>query len=67
MVGEAIVKLLNEALVWDRDAVATLIDQRVPANGLRDHPTIQCWAPDFKSEPSVGLLGILNGVKNCCR
>lgn len=64
-----VVRLLNEAVKVDRQAVQDLIECRVPCNkGLADHPTIQVSAFDEQTgEPTpgeykVGLLGILNGL-----
>jgi hypothetical protein len=53
-----VVRLLNDCLALDRDAVQLLIDNRVPCNGaLLDHPTVQCG-----QSGTVGMLGILNGL-----
>lgn len=53
----SMITFLNDLLTYDRDAVAALIESRVPCNSaLMDHPTVQ-----VSFEGQVGLLGILNG------
>ena len=53
------VRLLNEVLALDPDAMNQLISSRVPCNeSLADHPTIQVHGDPV----SVGLLGFLNGL-----
>ena len=55
---EETLRFLNELLEVDRDAVAALIEQRVPCNkAMCEHATVQV---DEKGH--VGLLGILNGL-----
>lgn len=55
--------ILNEAMLLDPIAVRALIETRVPCNeALADHPTIQVHDPEDGSGPSVGFLGILNGI-----
>lgn len=55
-----VVRVLNEALKADHDAIATLVDYRVPCNEeLTEHPTIQVQC---NLRPMVGILGILNGI-----
>lgn len=54
---DAAIAVLNQALEADPEAVAGLVNHRVPCNAkLAAHPTIQV-GPD-----GVGLLGILNGL-----
>lgn len=51
-------ELLNEALRLDPDAIDALFRHRVPCNeSLAAHPSIQ-----VTTEPTVGLLGLLNGL-----
>ena len=53
------ITILNEAYAADPVAVGALIEHRVPCNtALADHPTITVAG----EEPSVGLLGIINGI-----
>ncbi len=56
------VEFLNELVAVDRDAMAALIEARVPCNsGLADHPHVQVQADDGNG-CVVGLMGILNGL-----
>jgi hypothetical protein len=65
--AEHVVKILNEALALDYDAVYALVENRVPTAKFIDHPTIQVMkqvnpnAPHY-NEYVVGLIGILNGL-----
>ncbi len=55
------VKVLNEALECDREAITELVNMRVECNdGLSAHPTIQVGM--FKDVHKVGVLGLLNGA-----
>lgn len=57
------IRLLNEALKLDPQAVTALIEHRVPCNDqLADHPSIQCGHPPDQPTARVGLLGLLNGI-----
>lgn len=70
------IRLLNEALAADRDAMEKLISNRVNCNEvLAKHPTIQVKAFAEKGSSygksevtgplirySVGMLGIINGI-----
>jgi hypothetical protein len=59
---ESAVELLNGMLEADRDAITVLITKRVLCNeNLANHPTVQVHDYD-NGTPSVGLLGILNGI-----
>jgi len=52
---------LNEIAKHDPVAMGKLIEARVPCNeALADHPTVQVDA--HEGSPTVGLLGILNGL-----
>jgi len=54
--------ILNELIKLDQKCAETLVSQRVPCNeSVADHPTIQVHQPPGE-KPSVGLLGILNGL-----
>jgi hypothetical protein len=55
--------VLNRATVADRDAIAALIEARVPCNqALADDPTIQVGSCREPGTYTVGLLGILSGI-----
>ena len=55
------VKLLNDCLELDRDAVDDLISQRIDCNeDLSDHPTVQ--VRKIGKSYKVGTLGLLNGL-----
>lgn len=57
---DTMIRFLNGLLELDSDAIARLIEVRVPCNkALAEHPTVQTLAE--KKIYSVGLLGILNG------
>ena len=59
---EDAIKVLNEALEIDCDAIKALIEYRVLCNEkLADHPSIQVRAYDPEGL-KVGLLGIINGL-----
>jgi hypothetical protein len=76
--AQDVVRLLNEALVADQDAITNLVNARVACNeALGGHPTIQVgrfpvggsWpepgSPNINTvgtERRVGILGILNGL-----
>jgi hypothetical protein len=54
------VKSLKEYLKLDPEAIQALVETRVPANeSLVSHPSVQV---NCEVQPSVGLLGILNGI-----
>lgn len=75
---EQAIEFLNNALTLDRKAITNLCNQRVICNfEILNHPTIQAgWWPkdgsmpdpgspnenDGKSEPRVGIIGIINGL-----
>lgn len=55
--------LLNELLAKDPESVNELISLRVPCNQeIADHPTVQVMCHPDINKPSVGMLGILNGL-----
>jgi len=55
--------LLNELLAIDYEAVKNLVSSRVRCNQtLADHPTVQARQYQGDEYPSVGLIGILNGL-----
>lgn len=55
------IDFLNELLKLDEPAITRLIESRVACNeDLTEHPTVQ--VQDVVGAPSVGLLGILNGL-----
>lgn len=57
------VDVLNRALCADPDAVAELVNARVPCNlSLAKDPTIQVAADGDGGTYRVGLLGIVNGI-----
>lgn len=56
-----VLNLLNELVEIDRDAMLKLLHSRVTfKEQMRDHPTVQMMIG--QDGPSVGLLGILNGL-----
>lgn len=60
--AEKTISFLNSLVELDKIAVSELVDSRVLCNSkLADHPTVQVrgYGP---VTPSVGLLGILNGL-----
>ena len=58
---DAAIKVLNEMVEADREAVQLLIETRVPCNdALADHPTVQVHSEHGRH--SVGLLGVINGL-----
>ena len=63
---EKVVKVLNDALKADPNAIHALLCNRVPCNReLVDHPTIVVESNPVmfdKNLYTVGMLGVLNGV-----
>jgi hypothetical protein len=58
---QSAVRLLNEALERDPDALTQLVNLRVACNEqLAQHPTIQVHK--FGEVHKVGILGLLNGA-----
>ena len=54
-------KILNQALTLDPDAMTRLVNLRVECNaGLAAHPTIQVGA--YNGIAKVGVLGLINGI-----
>lgn len=63
MTSDDIAQLLNEALERDRAAIHSLIINRVPTNSsMIEHPTIMVDPMPSEDFPTLGLLGILNGL-----
>jgi len=60
------IKVLNEALEADRDAVSKLMEAEVEVNAepFIDHPTIQVGHRDYDPDQPVILrpLGLINGL-----
>ena len=71
-IADRIIKLMNEALRLDQEAISALALNRVTCNEqLADHPSIQCGSlprpkagEDIQGNTgtTVGLVGILNGI-----
>lgn len=60
--SDMVLKVLNEALKADKDAVNGICQYRVPCNEeLAFHPTIQVKLTRLKRY-EVGFIGILNGI-----
>lgn len=60
---EATVKLLNEALRADPDAIRAVFNHRAPCNDtLADHPTIPIKSNPDGTDPEVSPLGLINGI-----
>ena len=59
-----VIEYLNGLLRVDREAIAELVDSRVPCNRkLADHPTVQVGlADEMPGCFEVGILGVLNGM-----
>ena len=67
-VADRIVAVLNGLLECDREAISTLVDQRVPCNAaLVAHPTCQVGRVNGPDDWRVGLLGVLNAVAGARR
>lgn len=59
---EKIIETLNDCFKLDPEACNALLNSRVPCNmALAKHPTIQVLCDENYENPTVGLLGILNG------
>jgi hypothetical protein len=57
---EQVVDILNDILKTDPEAVSALVNNRVKCNQeLANHNSVQVSGTDV--EPTVGILGILNG------
>ncbi len=57
---EAVLRILNEALVADPAAITALMRHRVPANtALEDHPSV--LVDGMFDRPDIGALGLING------
>ena len=60
---EDVIAFLNDLLRVDRSAVSRLIETRVPCNEcVANHPSVQVQADPGGKNPSVGFLGVLNGM-----
>jgi hypothetical protein len=58
-----VIKILNEALESDREAITKLFTSRVECNeDLANHPTIQVGDYHGNGKHMVGILGLLNGL-----
>jgi hypothetical protein len=61
--ADQIINALNEFVALDREAIHKLVETRVPCNqALVDHPTVQTFRNTPGEPPTVGLLGVLNGI-----
>ncbi len=59
---DRVLNFLNELVALDADAIGRLITTHVQCNkDLADHPTVQV-SEDKNGIPSVGLLGVINGL-----
>lgn len=59
--ADLMIERLNEIARHDPEAIAKLIEQRVPCNDeMAEHPTVQVNT-DYGG-PRVGVLGLLNGL-----
>ena len=55
------VKVLNEALELDADAITRLVNMRVDCDSsLADHPTIR--VSRYGDTDRIGVLGLINGA-----
>jgi len=60
---EDTIMFLNSLLRIDRAAVSQLVGHRVPCNDrMANHPSVQVQADPGGKNPSVGFLGVLNGM-----
>ena len=60
--ADLLIERLNEILKHDPNAVAALIETRVPCSqAMTDHPTVQVHA-DGTNPPRLGVLGLINGI-----
>ena len=55
------IERLNSMLEVDPEAMARLIEMRIPCTELADHPTAQVYEAE-DSTCYVGHLGLLNGI-----
>jgi len=63
VLADRIIDALNDFVASDREALHKLVETRVPCNqALADHPTVQVFGSALGEPPTVGLLGILNGI-----
>lgn len=61
--ADRIIGFLNELIVIDHAAVSALIGTHVPCNeALADHPTVQVRNFTGDAGPTVGIIGVLNGL-----
>lgn len=60
--ADAMIARLNDIVITDPEALAALIEVRVPcAQTMVDHPRAQV-SVDEAGSATVGLLGVLNGI-----
>jgi hypothetical protein len=60
--AQDVVDLLNEMLEKDPIATRELCETRVPCNqDIADHESIQVTSNPEKTNPRVGIIGVLNG------
>ena len=58
-----ILRVMNEALDADPEAITKLVEKRVECNQkLVEHPTIRCAKSHPFQSHTIGLMGILNGI-----
>jgi hypothetical protein len=61
--ADRIINALNDFVALDREALVKLLETRVPCNhALAGHPAVQVFKIAPGDPPTVGLLGILNGI-----
>jgi len=57
------ISFLNSLLRVDHQAVEKLLECRVPCNDcMANHPSVQVQADPSGGNPTVGFLGVLNGI-----
>ena len=57
------IQALNEALEVDRNAVESIILNRVPCNkAVVEHPVLMAGAKNDGSDPKLGALGLINAL-----
>jgi hypothetical protein len=65
LLADTIIERLNRLLEdpYVRADIETLIETRVPCSkATLDHPTIQAVVVEENGTPTIGLLGLLNGL-----
>lgn len=62
-IADEIVNLLNSAVLADLFAMNRLIRNREEVNStLENHSLIRCGIDPKTNKPSVGILGVINGI-----